>query len=64
VTDVNVNPSDGTKATLVADVEETSEVHSLGQVSTPYSDQIRVGYDLIQKEGKWHIQAIKVLEKD
>jgi hypothetical protein len=49
------------QARIIANVSETTETHRDGKAGSPQTEQLRVQYNLIQKDGKWRIQDWQIL---
>ncbi|PZV13753.1 MAG: molecular chaperone DnaJ [Leptolyngbya sp.] len=50
------------EAKVVADVKETTEIYRNGKVDgSPQTDNLRVQYNLVRKDGKWRIQDWQML---
>jgi hypothetical protein len=46
-----------------AKVQEATQFYANGQQQKSTNENLRVRYDLIRKDGKWHIQRMSVLQK-
>jgi curved DNA-binding protein CbpA len=57
-------PADGETASIEAIVREKADLYSDGQLdpASSYDSSVRVRYDLVRQQGKWHIQGMEVLE--
>ncbi len=50
------------EATVIANVKETTEIYRNGKVEgSPQTDNLRVQYNLVRRDGKWLIQTWQVL---
>jgi hypothetical protein len=46
-----------------ANVQEATQFYENGQQQKSTNENLRVRYDLIRKDDKWHIQRMSVLQK-
>jgi hypothetical protein len=56
------NSATANEAKVVADVKETTEIYRNGKIDgSPQTDNLRIQYNLVRKDGKWRIQDWQML---